>query len=74
MVAYAFNIRTLEVKAADLLSSRTARAIQRNPITKISKQINKNNKREKEESWLDEMAQQVKVAFALELDDLNYIL
>lgn len=42
MVAYAFiNISTLEAKAADLLSSRIARAIQRNPITKISKQINK---------------------------------
>lgn len=41
MVAYAFNISTLEAKAADLPSSRTVRAIQRNPIIKISKQISK---------------------------------
>ena len=43
MVAHAFNPSTREAEAGRFLSSRTARAIQRNPVSK-----KQNRKRERE--------------------------
>jgi hypothetical protein len=45
MMAHAFNPNTGEAEAGGFLSSRTARAIQRNPVSKKQKQ--KTNKQEK---------------------------
>jgi hypothetical protein len=45
VVAHAFNPSTREAEAGGFLSSRTARAIQRNPVSK--KQKNKKQKTKK---------------------------
>jgi hypothetical protein len=44
VVAPAFNPSTREAETGGFLSSRTARAIQRNPVSKKQKQTKKQNK------------------------------
>jgi hypothetical protein len=46
-VAHAFNCGTWEAEAGEFLISRTARAIQRNPVSKKQKQKQKKKKKRK---------------------------
>jgi hypothetical protein len=63
VVVHVFNSSTWEAEAGRFLSSRlslvyrvssrTAKAIQRNPISKTNKQINKQKRKENEDAVLD---------------------
>ena len=48
MVVHAFNLSTREAEAGGFLSSRTARATQRNPVSKQQQQQQQKTKKKKE--------------------------
>jgi hypothetical protein len=51
MVAHTFNPSTWEAEAGGFLSSRTARAIQRNPVSKKQNKTKQNKKKKKKKNW-----------------------